>query len=83
MDGCLPARGIEDHSQSEMAREPIDIHALDPDGVETYAHSSRVEADFADETCFCDHFDSRLRRLLDAEDDDVLFLRFLPVPVLA
>lgn len=58
------------------------VHALDSNRIETHADSSGIEADLPDEAGFCNHFDSRLVRLLDREDDQVLLLCFLPVPIL-
>ena len=65
-----------------MAGQSRRIHTLDPDRIETHSNASRVETDLAYQPCLCDHLDRRLLRLLDGQDDEVLLLRFHPVPVL-
>ena len=66
-----------------MARQLLEIDSSSPDSIQTNPYPSRIEADFANDTRLGDHLDEGLGGfLIEAEDDEVLRLFVLPVPVL-
>ena len=77
---CLVSRGaLEHHAETKVARQPGRIHALGSDGVQADTDAHAVEPDFAEDAGLGDHFDGRLVRLLNGQNDQILLLRLHPL----